>query len=216
MKRVSLSFPALRSGPVDPRRVVGVLLVLAAACVLRADAAASPSPVAATAASTPPAPVTSHQQARDRVVPKTPPGYLPRLGPPPLRVLRPRPASTNGYVLPPLAMKDVEPPVETNKSDAATPPASASAPATTASVPTLFPALPPVPDDTAPLVKDPGVELPAPGAIFTPQMLVQFFKPAGSNRVAGGWSVPVFVPPVLPSAPGPVRSSSATYSTPPP
>jgi hypothetical protein len=51
--------------------------------------------------------------------------------------------------------------------------------------------------------------------LVTPQMLLQYFRPVGSNYVNGAWTVPVFVPPL----PGPgtaatPAASSAVYRSP--
>jgi hypothetical protein len=67
---------------------------------------------------------------------------------------------------------------------------------------------PPAPDAFGPPPPDPTLSMPSADAIVTPQMLVQFFKPVGSNCLGGAWSVPVFVPP---NPPAQTRPSTATY-----
>ena len=158
--------------------------------------------------------------------------YLPTLGPSPLRLYSPAPPM-HAAQLPPLAMTD--PPPESAGASGGLEPAfqgpplppgfsyqspAPAAPDTAGNPPVppepMGPAEPPpVGDGSAvPPVGAPGGLLAAgfenapPGAIITPQMLVQFFKPTGSNYQGGGWSVPVFVPP---SAPATTRPSTATY-----
>jgi hypothetical protein len=41
-------------------------------------------------------------------------------------------------------------------------------------------------------------------------MLLQFFRPVGSNYIGGTWVVPPFIPPTPPSPP----ASSAVYRSP--
>ncbi len=140
----------------------------------------------------------------------SPKAYLPVLGPAPLRVSFP-PAVTRTAQLPPLAMFDPPPLPEPVPPDATTnqlvelgPPAPPPPPP----APTAYG--PPPPEAATSLVFDPALGAAPPEAIVTPQMLVQFFKPVGSNYLGGTWSVPMFVPPSPPAT----KSSTATYQTP--
>jgi hypothetical protein len=69
---------------------------------------------------------------------------------------------------------------------------------------------PPPPEAATTLVPDATVGLGSPEPIITPQMLVQFFKPVGSNYLGGTWSLPAFVPPNAPVT----KPSTATYQSP--
>ena len=142
----------------------------------------------------------------------TPPthAWLPAIGPAPMRFQAPDPISH--ATLPPLAMEDppAGPPLaRTEPSAAATShPASATPPGSPLPAP---PSTGPAPAPTAPNAQ-PGSPplLAGPEApIVTPQMLVQFFKPVGSNNLGGVWSTPVFIPP----NPPPTKSSTATYQS---
>lgn len=167
-----------------------------------------------------------------------PTGYLPVVGPAPLRLTRrlpPPPPAT----LPPLLLTD--PPIAERLSGQNPPPApttntTANLPPEAANVPPVLPTdavlagfptpatqeptawsadpasasepLPWPPSAQAPPTAGPTLSSAAP--IVTPQMLLQYFRPIGSNYVNGAWSIPVFVPPVPPPAP----QSSATYRSP--
>lgn len=155
--------------------------------------------------------------------------YLPAVGSAPLRVLAAAPSTTR-VAFAPLAP---EPPVTTGspesdsaggsgpgKDPAAAPGAgpapavgpvlvSTADPTATSGGPGVgLPAVPGGPEAGSGLLVDPAVSAVAP-TVITPQMLVQFFRPTGSNLLGGAWSVPVFVPPTAP--PAAVRPSSATY-----
>lgn len=163
-------------------------------------------------------------------------GYLPVVGPAPLRLTRrlPPPASAS---LPPLLLTDPTTAERASGDDPApAPDPTTNLPTEAASVPPLLPtdavlaglpptatqeltagpadpasaseALPWPPSVPAPLPAGPAAPSAAP--IVTPQMLLQYFRPIGSNYVNGAWSIPVFVPPVPPPAP----QSSATYRSP--
>ncbi len=191
MKRVSPSFPGLRwrsraRPPTWLHWVVGCATALA---LLPTVTAAAPSP--------------SPGEARPRAGFRPGGSYLSTLGPVPLRVRRTK-APSSVLVMPPLAMRDPVPPPESATTNA--PPGPPPSPPPEERLPEVGP---PLAGSPGSLLVDPQAEGRAPTPIYTPQMLVQFFKPAGSNRVAGAWSVPVFLPPSLP--PGPTRSSSATY-----
>lgn len=130
--------------------------------------------------------------------------YLPTLGPAPLRILPVKPFVTPA-ILPPLSMKDpVAAPAagDTNAANAG----AASASAASSSLGPV-----PSPAGSPPsLLTEAGAAETSSGPIYTPQMLVQFFRPLGSNLVSGAWNVPVFVPPSVPAS----RPSSATYRSP--
>lgn len=145
--------------------------------------------------------------------------YLPAVGPAPLRMQK---AATSAppASLPPLAMTDPppRPAAELTSTNL-----SANLPAPPTGEPA--PAVAPVPAPTAPapiertpmpgnggspLLVEGGADDRGSGPIVTPGMLVQYFKPVGSNLVAGTLGVPVFLPPTTPAS-SPVKSSSATY-----
>jgi hypothetical protein len=144
-------------------------------------------------------------------------GYLPKVGPPPVRFEPPAPLREEPrVVLPPLAVLEPlrPPPVEIAK--AATPPKE-SVPAepalpigeTTVAVPVVVPAMPM-------LVIDPGTTNAAPDdhGVLAPQMFMKYFTgQPGTNGNGISFFAPVeFVPPV-PVAP---VSSTATFETTPP
>lgn len=198
MKRVSPNFPVRRWRRLRPPSRLALLGAVVGTLV----ALAGTVPDAAGAAPPPP-----DSRGRASAGSRTSGAYLSRLGPAPLRVVRAATPATN-YVLPPLAMKDPDPSPEGQKPTNAAP-SSPPAP----SVPDRPPEPPgPVAGGPGSLLVDPAADPRMVPPIYTPQMLVQFFKPLGSNRVAGAWSVPVFVPPSTPG--GPTRSSSATYVSP--
>ena len=135
--------------------------------------------------------------------------YLSVLGPAPLRIYSPLlPARV--ALLPPLAMFDPPPlPVPTSADSTTNQLVQLGPPAPP---PPLAPGTygPPPPEASTSLVLDPTLGGSPPDSIITPQMLVQFFKPAGSNSLGGVWSVPAFVPPNPPAT----RPSTATYRSP--
>lgn len=199
MKKACLSLPgrppALPDGP-------RFLWFLAAVCLTQATLGAA----------APPESGASALQPRKSAPPNA---YLPALGPEPLRITYPRNQPLVAQ-LPPLAMFDPPPPAETPPPDSTTnqvvevtPPVPPAPPAP----PTLPPDLPaygPPPSGvTSPLVFDPTLPAPPSMPIVTPQMLVQFFKPVGSNCLGGAWSVPMFVPPDPPAT----KPSTATYTS---
>jgi hypothetical protein len=219
MKKVYRSFRANLPASTDTSAGLRHLLLAATLCLARVTAGA-PGDVEHGATALLPRPASG-------------PGvYLPALGPAPLRILSPRlPGRT--ALLPPLAMFDPpalpppSPPAATSNlaaqalSPGPTAPAGftgpngpvfmASSAAPNTSVAPPAPGYPPAPPDPAGAFElDPSLGGAAPGPIVTPQMLVQFFKPVGSNCVSGAWSVPAFVPPNPPSP----RPSTATYQTP--
>lgn len=151
-------------------------------------------------------PADSHYSLRTRKEPRTTRAYLPTVGPIPLRIRRPA-APSVPVVLPPLAMRDPDAasPTRTNLvAEIPTEPAKSSA------------------EDSADAgvsggegnnALDPGGSDRNVSPIVTPGMLVQYFKPAGTNTIGGVISVPVFVPASPPPAsavPG-GNVSSATY-----
>jgi hypothetical protein len=201
MKKRSPSSPASPPGGLDPSTVLALLLL--AATPLRAAAG--------------------------------PTGYLPVVGPSPLRLTRrlpPLPPPT----LPPLFLAD--PPVAEQPAGENPPPVPTPTPtapeaanrlpvlptdATLAGFPPTAaqegtasaadPATVPEPVPWPPSVPAPpaaGPPLPPGSPLVTPQMLLQYFRPSGSNYLNGAWSIPVFVPPVPPPPP----HSSATYRSP--
>lgn len=138
--------------------------------------------------------------------------YLPAVGPAPLRLL-PAVQVAQRPSFPPLVAEVPAP--EPGPDPTVVPEGLESAPLTPPPMP------PPVlvsagGDD----LSDPGAigVFPAPGtpigvpapAVVTPQMLVQFFRPTGSNQLGGVWTTPLFIPPSVPS---PTRSSTATYQS---
>lgn len=135
--------------------------------------------------------------------------YLPALGPAPLRIFSPLiPARV--ALLPPLAMFDPPPlPVPASPDSTTNQVVELGPPAPP---PPLAPATygPPPPEPSTSIVLDPTLGGSPPDSIITPQMLVQFFKPVGSNCLGGAWSVPAFVPPNPPAT----RPSTATYRSP--
>jgi hypothetical protein len=202
MKKRSPSSPASPPGGLDPITCLALLLLLAA---IPLRAAAGPT------------------------------GYLPVVGPAPLRLVRrlpPPPIAT----LPPLFLIDppvAEQPAGDNPPPVPTPPHNAPEaaysrpvlptdatlagfPATAAQEGTASaadPATLPEPVPWPPSVPAPptaGAPLPPVAPLVTPQMLLQYFRPSGSNYLNGAWSIPVFVPPVPPPPP----QSSATYRSP--
>lgn len=196
MKKPCHPLPA--GPPVPAKRISCFLLVVATSLTPVAAGATDTAEHGATALVARPAPANAKG------------GYLRALGPAPLRILSPD-LQTPPVQLPPLAMFEPPPTPEpavavTNQSAgllAATPP---TAPADD----TPFYG-PPAPDAYGQPPPDPTLAMPSADGIITPQMLVQFFKPVGSNCLGGAWSVPVFVPP---SPPTQTRPSTATYRSP--
>src|SRR5205809_1317897 len=124
-------------------------------------------------------------------------GYLPRVGPAPLRFQPPSKGLELTVALPPLAMSD--------------PPAPAHEVIITNETLTIE-----EPPETAPTAL-PQQQQPAvvPEPAFTPQMLLQFFNHKGTNGNGSGNESSVilpyqFLPPTTPSIPAP--PSKATYT----
>lgn len=193
MKKPCLSFRA--NPPAQAKRISCILFAAAISLTL---APAWATETAERGAASPPPKRTSSKG-----------GYLQTLGPAPLRILSPD-LQTPAVQLPPLAMSDPPPVPET--ADAAT---NLPAPLRASGPPADFvPADdipfygPPAPDALGQPPPDPTLSMPSSDVIITPQMLVQFFKPVGSNCIGGAWSVPVFV---APSPPTQTRPSTATY-----
>jgi len=198
MKKACLSSLAKRPAPPSRRHsrlfaaAVGLALV-AGGLVAAAEAGASVQPPPPKRAANP---------------------YLPVLGPLPLRVSFPAPPGPPPQ-LPPLAMSDPPPPPEplptsgmTNQAVATAAAPPVAPPADALSATGEFPIYgPPPPEANSSLVFDPMLSGAAPAMIVTPQMLVQFFKPVGSNCLGGVWTMPVFVPPDPPAQ----KSSTASY-----
>jgi len=146
------------------------------------------------------------------------PGYLPTVGPAPLRFETPAPLATVPVVLPPLVFIEPRPAAGTNETVASASPTNG--PNTEAAeVMTPGPAeIPILASPLGPLVPI-GVPTNPPAAPFdtevvAPQMLLRYFMhPVGTNSAAISAFAPVgFVPP-QPLAP---PSSSATFETTPP
>ena len=202
MKKVCRSFPASLPVPLSALRFLWLL------------AAFGLGPAALAA-------VGSEHGSADLLsrAPASPHVYLSVLGPAPLRIHSPSLPSPTAQ-LPPLPMFDPPPPASSPDSatnQAAKPPSGAT-PVLSAPTAPALPLLlapgpevygPPSPDEAAGLVADSTVGALPSAPIVTPQMLVQFFKPLGSNCLGGTWSVPVFVPPSPPAT----KPSSATYQS---
>lgn len=206
-RRVRAERPAVRA------RIRAVAMAAGLGLALSVPAAAPEPPVAPASAAPVPPPVSSHQAARARPVARgAGPHYLPAVGPAPLRIQPPARPPAGGVVLPPLVMKDPEPArVDPSAGAAATNGLASAAGSSATNRPPVLADLPPISTEAgATLVTEVGAGDVIPQPIFTPQMLVQFFKPYGSNLVGGVWNVPAFLPP--PSVP--TRSSSATYRSP--
>lgn len=188
MKKHCLSWLAKRTVP--PERARAILLVTMA---FLAQARCGPLLFAAVGDSLP-----------VRRAGKSDHPYLPVLGPTPLRIQTSN-ATPRMVMLPPLLMED--PPPQTNSENSKATEAGGAAATLVAA--TLTNSLPSSMESNA-LVRTPLLNINAGAGIITPQMLVQFFKPLGSNNLGGLWSVPVFVPP----SPPPPKSSTATYHSP--
>lgn len=150
-------------------------------------------------------PADSHYALRSRKEPKTTRAYLPTVGPIPLRIRRPAAPSVPA-VLPPLAMRDPEATTQATRTNLV-----AEIPTDTAkSNPDEVPEEGGLVDGRNPL--EPGGPDGNVSPIVTPGMLVQYFKPAGTNAAGGGISVPVFLPASPPPSTVPGGNvSSATY-----
>lgn len=192
MKKACQSYPA--------RPVASQLIaILLAACLL---------PTALRAADTS-APVSGAKPTKSKGV------YLQTLGPAPLRIMS-GDLPSSSTPLPKLALKD------TSSEDSASQNPSNEAPPNQPSGPLTAPQPNPIPaEPDYPMYGPPSLDslgqtgppgnaavMPSQDGIVTPQMLVQYFKPVGSNYLGGAWSVPVFVPP---TPPAPSRPSTATY-----
>ncbi len=162
-------------------------------------------------------------------------GYLPKLGPAALRFQRPVELQTVRWMLPPLRMDDLPEIDRTNAAIASTNapangtnPAVARADGSTNTAPAnTEPLGPHIPPELAALmamingasagtnITQPAMPPPPPpvvvdhGPVITPQMLVQFFKPAQGTNTTTSVLVPGgFLPPQPPPP-----SSSATYKS---
>ncbi len=128
------------------------------------------------------------------------PGYLPVVGPAPLRFQAGSPPSANIIKMP---LPPPDPPPSAAKSASAAPPSAADA--QTNAAPAAVPALltvtnNPVSPEAAPANSEPKI---------SPEMLLKYFTPS-TNRPAGGVIAPLdFTPPALAKP----ASSTATYST---
>lgn len=141
--------------------------------------------------------------------------YLPTVGPAALRFVEPSPPSVLA-MLPPLQMRDPEPPKALEPATNTTPHVAKSAPATSAAKP-ASPVSPPAALLEPDLLEPAGTNLPVATvertnspAIVLPQMLQQFLsRPVGTNPGVTILTPIEFVPPV-PTAP---VSSRATYQS---
>ncbi|MCL5097780.1 MAG: hypothetical protein M1608_09710 [Candidatus Omnitrophica bacterium] len=148
----------------------------------------------------------------------SPRGYLPVLGPAPLR-FEPSLTPRRMVALPPLLMGEPDPvqagAEPTNNSDH-----QAGAPPDPASLSNSLPSVPPIAGPSSDALQSNYVQSIASSpigsldessdaALVTPQMLVQYFMSPVTNHAASVL-VPAFIPPISPSKP----PSSATYKTP--
>lgn len=137
--------------------------------------------------------------------------YLPVVGPAPLRLLPVAEAGRRPAFAP---LVDVDPLTTAEVDEGVAPAGYDLSPATPSEppVPVVVPAAPAVATDPLPggsgLLVDPAYGVSAP-VVVTPQMLVHFFRPSGSNQVGAGLAVPVFIPPSAP--PAMTKPSTATY-----
>lgn len=147
-------------------------------------------------------------------------GYLPTVGPAPVRFETPAPPAPVTVALPPLIFIEPRPLTDTNETVASASPAAATEPG---AAPTETATSPPA--ETTVLVSPLGplesigvttnpLAPPVDTEVIAPQMLLKFFmRPAGTNSAGVSIFAPVgFVPP-QPLAP---PSSSATFQTTPP
>lgn len=184
MKKACRSFRGQPQAPGNGRLALGILLL---AILALGAGAASPPP-------------DSHSAARSGVKPgKGPRTYLQTVGPAPLRV-EPRAVPVHGTVLPPLAKDD---PVR-KLSDPAREAASTNH---AASIPAPFEPSSLGPTGAGSLLSGTNPEDAVVTPIVTPSMLMQYFRPMGTNGFGAGVAFPVFVPPTAPVS----RPSSATY-----
>lgn len=134
--------------------------------------------------------------------------YLTAIGPIPLRIRRP---SVPGpvVVLPPLAMRDPVPSAEATRTNL-----TAEIPKPASTGPSGDPDMGGAEESSSTGLDASTTDSSGADArvtpIVTPSMLVQYFKPTGTNAPGAGFAVPVFVPATPPVSTG-GRSSSATY-----
>jgi hypothetical protein len=142
----------------------------------------------------------------------SPPVYLARVGPPPLRFTPSRAAEVAVVVLPPLDMGSSSPDALPPQAEVQAAPVAAAAPATSTEPGVALTSSSPAAQ--APALSFSTLTTEAGGEpVFTPQTLMRYFMPrAGTNATETAVLVPLhFVPPQ------PARtSSSATYSKSPP
>lgn len=148
-----------------------------------------------------------------------PTGYLPSIGPAPVRYQPPAPPANPGR-LPPLAMTEstnapayVAPPVTTISHSSKTASSSNVTSMTNAESLLVPPSLGPVASEEetwSEAISNPFLVSPFSTApLVTPQMLLEFFKPGNTNNnFSPGFHVPVFIPPLPPSS---APSSRAIY-----
>jgi hypothetical protein len=151
-------------------------------------------------------------------------GYLPTVGPAPVRFETPAPPAPVMVALPPLVFIEPRPLTDTNETVASTSPAAATAPpnlpgaapteATTSSPAEVTVFVSPLGPLEPTGVATNSLAAPAETEVIAPQMLLKYFmRPAGTNSAGVSIFAPVgFVPP-QPLAP---PSSSATFQTTPP
>ena len=134
------------------------------------------------------------------------PGYLPTVGPPPLRFADPAAQTASHFFLPPLEPVAVIAPAA--DADQTAPPAKKAIP----------PLLGPEPPQPAVPVENPAATVPPMHAtvpttlespLFSPQMLLPYFTRGSTNASGASVLIPVNFQPPLPTGQPP--SSSATY-----
>ncbi len=152
-------------------------------------------------------------------------GYLPSMGPPPLRFAKPVPKPVTSETPTPEVLGPWPQPTAPEPSAATTPtPAPAEKPAESAPPPaeaqekppevTVVPAeITPVETGTSNAVTNaPVMSMPPPASPITPETLVELLHQLSQRAPAAPLQAPAFVPPVAPQY---FPQSRATYQTPP-
>lgn len=136
------------------------------------------------------------------------PGYLPRVGPSPLRFLLPAPVLAQAS-LPPLAMSDPEPAAP----DTNSPPLVISPPPETTQPAPPEKTAEPAPEPNPPTAALPDFSIPglSQSPLLTPRSLLHYFLPAQNGTNSPTYVIPMGFAPPLPSPPS---SSSSTYNSP--
>lgn len=153
-------------------------------------------------------------------------GYLALVGPVPVRFeSRVKPIAAARALLPPLLMQDPLPPTPATNTVAAPtenppPPAPPTPPVVPVVPPPVAPTITvtnapaplppaPIPPATGPLLSPLGGNY-DPTSLLTPQMLIHYFRPQGTNAAGVNVLAPIFLPPPPPTPPG----STVRYTTP--